>query len=75
VFRAGEEAGYPPGGTRSPNGAQFRSYKQNNDIILPQFAIQRLFEATARAAYITTEVGQHQMWAAQFFASRNRTAG
>src|SRR5467141_4093028 len=44
------------------------SYKKNNDIILPQFAIQRLFEATrGRDVYITTEVGQHQMWAAQFF--------
>src|SRR5436190_2365236 len=44
------------------------SYKKNNDIILPQFAIQRLFEATrGRDVYVTTEVGQHQMWAAQFF--------
>src|SRR3954452_23565036 len=44
------------------------SYKKNNDIILPQFAIQRLFEATrVRDVYVTIEVGQHQMWAAQFF--------
>src|SRR5256885_6495638 len=44
------------------------SYRKNNDIILPQFAIQRLFEATrGRDTYITTEVGQHQIWAAQFF--------
>ncbi len=44
------------------------SYKKNNDVILPQYAIQRLFEATrGRDTYITTEVGQHQMWAAQFF--------
>jgi len=44
------------------------AYKKNNDIILPQFAIQRLFEATrGHDTYITTEVGQHQMWAAQFF--------
>ena len=44
------------------------SYKKNNDIILPQFAIQKLFEMTrGRDTYITTEVGQHQMWAAQFF--------
>src|SRR6201995_214987 len=43
-------------------------YRKNNDIILPQFAIQRLFEATrGKDVYITTEVGQHQMWAAQFF--------
>ena len=44
------------------------SYKKNSDIILPQYAIERLFEATrGRDTYITTEVGQHQMWAAQFF--------
>src|SRR6202011_2757698 len=44
------------------------SYKKNNDIILPQYAIERLFAAThGRDVYITTEVGQHQMWAAQFF--------
>jgi acetolactate synthase-1/2/3 large subunit len=44
------------------------AYKTNNDVILPQYAIQRLFEATrGHDTYITTEVGQHQMWAAQFF--------
>jgi acetolactate synthase-1/2/3 large subunit len=36
-------------------------------IIKPQYAIQRLYELTGRDTYITTEVGQHQMWAAQFF--------
>jgi acetolactate synthase-1/2/3 large subunit len=39
-------------------------------IIKPQYAIQRLYEITrelGRETYITTEVGQHQMWAAQFF--------
>ena len=35
---------------------------------MPQYAIQRLYELTKhRDTYITTEVGQHQMWAAQFF--------
>jgi len=44
------------------------AYKPNRDVIMPQFAIQRLYEATKdRDVYITTEVGQHQMWAAQFF--------
>ena len=38
------------------------------DIIKPQYAIQRLYELTkGKDVYITTEVGQHQMWAAQFF--------
>src|SRR6202047_4639615 len=40
----------------------------SNDVIMPQYAIQRLYELTKhRDTYITTEVGQHQMWAAQFF--------
>ena len=39
-----------------------------NDEIKPQYAIERLYELTKdRDAYITTEVGQHQMWAAQFY--------
>ena len=43
-------------------------YRDSKDVIMPQFAIQRLYEATrARDTYITTEVGQHQMWAAQFY--------
>ena len=39
-------------------------------IIKPQYAVQRLYEmtrATGRDTFITTEVGQHQMWAAQHF--------
>jgi acetolactate synthase I/II/III large subunit len=37
-------------------------------VIKPQYAIQRLYELTKdKDTYITTEVGQHQMWAAQFF--------
>jgi acetolactate synthase-1/2/3 large subunit len=42
-------------------------YKATNDVIKPQYALQRLYEAAKkRDFYITTEVGQHQMWAAQF---------
>jgi acetolactate synthase I/II/III large subunit len=44
------------------------SYRNSNEIIKPQYAIERLYEATkGRDTYITTEVGQHQMWAAQFY--------
>ena len=44
------------------------NYKNAKDIIKPQYAIQRLYELTKdRDTYITTEVGQHQMWAAQFY--------
>ena len=44
------------------------AYKPNDDIIMPQYAIERLYELTKdRDTYITTEVGQHQMWAAQHY--------
>jgi acetolactate synthase-1/2/3 large subunit len=44
------------------------AYRNSNEIIKPQYAIQRLYEQTKdRDAYVTTEVGQHQMWAAQFY--------
>jgi acetolactate synthase-1/2/3 large subunit len=43
-------------------------YRQDDKLIKPQYAIQRLYELTRdRDVYVTTEVGQHQMWAAQFF--------
>jgi acetolactate synthase-1/2/3 large subunit len=43
-------------------------YRHNKDIIMPQYAIERLYALTKdRDVYITTEVGQHQMWAAQFY--------
>jgi acetolactate synthase-1/2/3 large subunit len=49
-------------------GRKSLAYKGSNEIIKPQYAIQRLYELTKdRDVYITTEVGQHQMWAAQFF--------
>jgi acetolactate synthase-1/2/3 large subunit len=44
------------------------SYPGSTQEIMPQYAIQRLFAATKdKAPIITTEVGQHQMWAAQHF--------
>lgn len=44
------------------------SFRQNGDVIKPQYAVQRLYELTKdRDTYITTEVGQHQMWAAQHY--------
>ena len=43
-------------------------FRNSREIIKPQHAIQRLWELTKkRDVYITTEVGQHQMWAAQHF--------
>src|SRR5665213_2336374 len=44
------------------------AYRASNELIKPQYAIQRLYELTKdKDVYITTEVGQHQMWAAQFY--------
>ncbi|MDO9418781.1 acetolactate synthase 3 large subunit [Pararhizobium sp.] len=49
-------------------GRNSLAYKMSDDVIMPQYAIQRLYELTKdRDTYITTEVGQHQMWAAQFY--------
>jgi acetolactate synthase I/II/III large subunit len=43
-------------------------FRNSREIIKPQHAIQRLYELTkGRDVYITTEVGQHQMWAAQHY--------
>ena len=43
-------------------------YGRSEGTIKPQYAIERLYALTRdRDAYITTEVGQHQMWAAQFY--------
>ncbi len=44
------------------------SYVNSKEVIKPQFAVQRLYELTkAQDTFITTEVGQHQMWAAQHY--------
>jgi len=43
-------------------------YRPDAKLIKPQYAIERLYELTKdRETYITTEVGQHQMWAAQYY--------
>jgi acetolactate synthase-1/2/3 large subunit len=44
------------------------AYRADDKVIKPQYAIERLYALTKdRDTYITTEVGQHQMWAAQFY--------
>ena len=43
-------------------------FDQGDDVIKPQYAIKRLYELTKdREAFVSTEVGQHQMWAAQYY--------
>lgn len=44
------------------------SYAMREDVIMPQYAIERLYELTKdRETYITTEAGRHQIWAAQYY--------
>lgn len=48
-------------------GRECLKYKMRDDVIMPQYALERLQALTKdRKPFITTEVGQHQMWAAQF---------
>jgi acetolactate synthase-1/2/3 large subunit len=47
---------------------QSLSYRKSEATIKPQYAVERLYQLTrGRKTYITTEVGQHQMWAAQHY--------
>ena len=62
--------GWRRGGSRSRCGRRPTACAtgQNGKTIKPQYAIQRLYQLTKdRETYITTEVGQHQMWAAQHY--------
>jgi acetolactate synthase I/II/III large subunit len=44
------------------------SYKNSSDVIKPQFVVEKLWELTKGTdAYVTSDVGQHQMWAAQYY--------
>ena len=43
------------------------SYEYADDVIKPQFVVEKLYEVTGGNAIIVTDVGQHQMWAAQYY--------
>ena len=42
-------------------------YKTNEDTIVPQLVVERVLDITKGEAYVTSDVGQHQMWAAQYY--------
>ena len=50
------------------------AYKQDDKVTKPQFVIEKLYELSKHEAIVATDVGQHQMWAAQYFkGTRPRT--
>jgi acetolactate synthase-1/2/3 large subunit len=48
-------------------GKKSLNYKQGKDVIMPQFVVEKLYEITGGDAFVTSDVGQHQMWAAQYY--------
>ena len=43
------------------------NFDRTTDIIKPQFVVEKLWEVTKGDAFVTSDVGQHQMWAAQYY--------
>jgi acetolactate synthase-1/2/3 large subunit len=63
-------ARWPTGGRPSRPGARdcLKYDRGNKDVIKPQYVVETLWNMTKDAdAYITSDVGQHQMWAAQYY--------
>ncbi len=48
-------------------GRDCLKYERASPLIKPQFVIEKLYEITKGDAFVTSDVGQHQMWAAQFY--------
>jgi acetolactate synthase-1/2/3 large subunit len=52
---------------REWQGINCLRYDRKSEIIKPQYVVEKIYELTGGQAYITSDVGQHQMWAAQFY--------
>ncbi|MDO8958502.1 MAG: biosynthetic-type acetolactate synthase large subunit, partial [Rhodocyclaceae bacterium] len=48
-------------------GKDSLKYKMGSDLIMPQYVVEKLYEVTGGDAFVTSDVGQHQMWAAQYY--------
>jgi acetolactate synthase-1/2/3 large subunit len=48
-------------------GKKSLKYKQGKEIIMPQYVVEKLYEVTGGEAFVTSDVGQHQMWGAQYY--------
>ena len=48
-------------------GMNCLGFQQSDEVIKPQYVIQKLWEITRGDAFVTSDVGQHQMWAAQYY--------
>jgi len=48
-------------------GINCLSYDVSDELIKPQYVVQKLFEITKGEAFVASDVGQHQMWAAQYY--------
>ncbi len=48
-------------------GKQCLAYESSDTLIKPQYVVEKLWEVTGGQAFVTSDVGQHQMWAAQYY--------
>ncbi len=52
---------------REWRGQDCLKYDRDSELIKPQYVVQKFWELTGGDAFVTSDVGQHQMWAAQFY--------
>ena len=48
-------------------GMNCLKYENSSEVIKPQYVLEKLYEVTGGDAYVTSDVGQHQMWSAQYY--------